>query len=171
MFKSEVIRLYETLDFVRDPKIAPDQPIQLFRRTEGAVITHELLWILGDPASYGQAYRTFSQQTQRLVNFPGQKRMRVVASSEEDLSSFRSDHGGKYTLSQDVSRHSWTSLLNSLFRSDQFCQKVFKEYESYRASLSIQISGLTDLASATWSIQSSDTNRIKRPEFVFRYFS
>ena len=88
MFKDEVVRLYETLDFERQAETDPEHPIQLFRRTEGATVTHELLWILSGRETHQDAYSVFSSQIQGLINVPGQKRMRLVAASDEDLDSF-----------------------------------------------------------------------------------
>ena len=171
MFINEVIDLYETLDFTRQSDTLSTHPIQLFRRTEGAVVTHELLWILSGPESHQDAYGVFSSQIQRLVNAPGQTRMRLVAASDEDLVSFASNYGSRYTLSVDVSRHSWTSLLNNLFRSSQFCEKIMDEYENYRDNLSIQISGLTEVDNATWSyspqtLMESNGARISFSDFL-----
>ena len=151
MFINEVIELYETLDYKRQSQTTSEQPIQLFSRTEGAAVTHELLWILSDPKTHQDAYGLFSSQIQRLIDIPGQKRMRLVAATDDDLSSFTSKYSTRYNLYRDVSRHSWISLLNNLFRSEQFCQKTISEYDNYRDNLSIQISGLTEVDDATWS--------------------
>ena len=151
MFIDEVVNLYQTLDFKRQSETEPGHPIQLFSRTEGATVTHELLWILSEPHTHENAYGVFSSQIQRLINIPGQKRMRLVAASANELTSFDSQFASTYHLYTDVTRHSWISLLNNLFRSEQFCQKTIGEYEHYRDNLSIQISGLTDVANATWS--------------------
>ena len=151
MFKDEVVRLYETLDFERQAETDPEHPIQLFRRTEGATVTHELLWILSGRETHQDAYSVFSSQIQGLINVPGQKRMRLVAASDEDLDSFTRTFGTTYQLHTDVSRYSWIALLNDLFRSEQFCSKTIREYENYQNSLSIQLSGLTEVDNATWS--------------------
>ena len=151
MFIDNVIALYQTLDFDRRSDTTPDHPIQVFSRAEGAAVTHELLWILSGEGTHQDAYGVFSSQIQRLINAPGQKRMRLVAASDADLLSFESRYQGRYNLHTDVSRHSWVSLLNNLFRSERFCKKIVRDYDSYRNNLTIQLSGLTGLDNATWS--------------------
>ena len=170
VFIAEVIDLYRTLDFARVDATMPDSPIQLFNRMEGAAVTHELLWVLGKPESHQKAYGVFSSQIQRLINIPGQKRMRLVAHDEGELATFNSEYSGKYNLSTDVSRHSWISLINNLFRSDQFCRKIMSDYGDYRDNLSIQISGIADVADATWSYSPQTLRRSNDDRVSFETF-
>lgn len=172
MLVTDVIHLYETLDFERDSEATLDDPVQLFRRTEGAVVTHELLWILGEPHTHQAAYNRFSLLTQRLVSSNGINRMRLVATSDESLKEFDESYNryDGYPLHGGVYKDSWTSLLNSLFGSEKFCAEVVKRYDRYRNNLSVQLQSATGITHASWSYSPQSLERSRGDRIPFASF-
>lgn len=150
MLKQDVSGLYEALDYERSQDLDPSGSVQLFHRREGAAHTYELVWVVGDEASDGAAYQDFSLQTQRWIDYPGTKRMRIVAADDAGLKAFNS-RALNMALAPQVVRSTWIGLLNEVFSSESFCTKAEEQVERYRNAASVQLRSLWGSEDVTWS--------------------
>jgi hypothetical protein len=134
MLLEKVTSLYEALDY--ESENGGQGTVRLYHRTEGADHAFELVWVLDDKASQTD-YNNFAYHLSRIANRPGNKRQRLVTADESFLVDF------PFRLGPDVGRHTWASLVNDLFHSDRFCDKVDIDYEQYKGALSQQMRSLS----------------------------
>src|SRR3990170_3567730 len=128
MFTDRIAGLYRALDYEQISEA--EGFVRCFHRVEGADHAYELVWIVeGSPSQ--DEYNQFAYELQRVVNRPGNKRQRIVAAEDVLLGELE-----RFRLASEVGRYTWVTLVNDLFHSDRFCEKVRRDYNGHAALVS-----------------------------------
>ena len=142
MLIQQIEQLYEALDYRVESERKGN--VRLFHRVEGADHAWEIVWALDSPGE-GSDYGSFSYLIQETLSKPGNRRQRIVASKESFL-----ELPPNLRVSAEVGKYSWIGLVNDLFHSERFCDKVAQDYTHYASLLTQQITAISGATEATY---------------------
>ena len=72
--------------------------------------------------------------------------MRLVAEHEGILAEFPEE----FRVAPEASKDTWFSLLNDLFQSERFCEKIDEDFQDYRETMSVQLQAVSGSPTAVW---------------------